>query len=360
MTTTEDFIKKLRHLTLTKTEAQDMREKLLSYTNFYPATEAAKVSSVQWRSVQTFMLSYVRSYPRTLISAALIVVILVGTTGVTYASEGTLPGQVLYPVKVSVIEPIQGALITTPVGKAEWQTELADRRLTEASTLAARNDLATSTQEYLAAQASEHVALAQTDAATLANSGDTSAALNVQADLDARLSAHSEFLAVVTSRLEAAGDATSTVDAVVALLHSVQTERNHIMTSQVATEIALGDPSASASVTSTSTEPTATSTPAEKRAIAYVDAENFEQHVEENTLFEQNATLLSLLPPPLGLSSTTASTTAGFIASTTISIPDDGSASSTDATSTLLRLRLYKWRMEHAASTTPSIPPVSQ
>jgi len=72
--------------------------------------------------------------------AAILIVVLAGG-GVASASMSALPGDSLYAVKVSVVEPIRVALASTPVAKAEVQAQLADNRLKEAETLAAQGKL---------------------------------------------------------------------------------------------------------------------------------------------------------------------------------------------------------------------------
>ena len=77
---------------------------------------------------------------------AFLIFILTGGT-LAYSAEGTVPGDLLYPVKVNVTEPIRDVLATTPSAKAEWDAAKAARRLSEAETLANRNKL---TPEYRA------------------------------------------------------------------------------------------------------------------------------------------------------------------------------------------------------------------
>ena len=295
----ETFVSRLRQLSLTQTEAQEMRERLIAYSNMHAALEIVK-------PIPSPFFSYFNAYSRVLTSGALIILILISGTGISYAAEGTLPGQTLYGVKVGIIEPIQGAFITSTQGQADWQNELTERRLTEASTLAAENKLSASNQAYLATAVSTHVALAQQDANELSDSGNTTAALTVRSSLDASLSAHATLLASVAPRLKAAGDA-NTSTAVVALLNTVETERTQVDLSRIATEVALGDPSAS---TDAPVIASATATPAQRTAIAVVNTQNSERVAEESSIIRKNAALFRLLPVASVTSSTSASTTA--------------------------------------------------
>ena len=313
----ENFIQKLRLVSLTKTEAHDMRERLIAYTDMHAVNASNKAAAPMALRGPAYFLSpltsYFSSYPRAMVATTLILIILVSGTGVSFAAENSLPGQPFYAVKVSVVEPIQGALITSPTDKAKWQNELASRRLTEASTLAAQNNLGTTTQEYLAQSVADHVALAQQDASQLSASGNNDAALGVQSDLEAKLTAHANFLSLVTPRLKATGDATSTVIAVSSMLRVVNLQESKVQTSREATEIALGvTPSVS------STPDSASTTPAEAQVIAFVDSQDTARHAEEAKIFNKSASLFRFLPSADTLeSSTSASTTASTTATTT-------------------------------------------
>jgi hypothetical protein len=332
---TVTFLNTLRQLTLTKTEAQDMRERLISYSHLHdslPEQEAVSIFSY-------FKYSRI-AFSRPLIAGGLIAVLLVGSTGVSYAAENALPGEPLYAVKVSVVEPIQTALITEPVAKAQWQSELASRRLTEASTLAVQNKLATSTQEYLAQSVEQHVALAQEGASELSSSGNDTAALTVQSDLEAKLTAHADLLSVLTPRLKASGTATTTVVAVTALLHVVDANRNNLETSRKATEIALG-----ASTVASSTS--ASTTPAEASIIALVGSQDTARHAEEASIFRKGSALFKYLPNP-ELEPATTSTSTNITATSTDRISDSKdkltTASSSEASSTPKMFPFYKLR----------------
>jgi hypothetical protein len=71
-----------------------------------------------------------------LASLALILSLLVLTTGVAHASAEALPGDLLYPVKHG-LEQVRLALTWTPQGQAALLVELADERLSEAEALVA-------------------------------------------------------------------------------------------------------------------------------------------------------------------------------------------------------------------------------
>jgi hypothetical protein len=74
---------------------------------------------------------------RRLQAAFLLLVIIIGYgSSATLAAEGALPGDVLYPVKTRVVEPIARLVAArSPAAEARFETRLLEKRLEEAETL---------------------------------------------------------------------------------------------------------------------------------------------------------------------------------------------------------------------------------
>ena len=77
-----------------------------------------------------------------------LIVILSGG-GVVFAATDSLPNSILYPIKVNVLEPVEGMLATSPKLKAKYESNLAKKRLVEAETLASLGKLDISTENKL-------------------------------------------------------------------------------------------------------------------------------------------------------------------------------------------------------------------
>lgn len=76
-----------------------------------------------------------RPIPTTLTSVAMAVILLVGG-GAAYAAENALPGDLLYPIKVHITEPVISRLTLTASQRAHWNIRTIERRLNEADALA--------------------------------------------------------------------------------------------------------------------------------------------------------------------------------------------------------------------------------
>lgn len=91
-----------------------------------------------------------KTMPLTLIAG-----LLMGA-GVSYAAEGSLPGDSLYPIKIHVNEGVRSSLARTDSEKAQIEAELATRRLEETELLNQEGRLSTSTKDSLKASFNEH------------------------------------------------------------------------------------------------------------------------------------------------------------------------------------------------------------
>lgn len=92
---------------------------------------ASKNSSI---SPYSFLLKFGNYRIAYGVFASFLLVIL--GTGIVSASKASLPGSVLYPLKVDVIEPINKVLLFSPLKKIQYESDLAESRLVEAETLA--------------------------------------------------------------------------------------------------------------------------------------------------------------------------------------------------------------------------------
>lgn len=296
--TPESFIQELKHIQLTKTEKSEMREHLLAYAQLHPVTQKTRsIPSpfMMWRVGGVF---------------AMLALLLVGG-GISYASGNALPGQPFYQIKVSVVEPIAGALIPTTQGKAAWENVLAERRLTEASTLAAQNNLTATTSAYIEHQIAIHTTNAEKAAQKLAYEGHTDDALQVRSDLEARLSAHATLLATIGTQLESNGDASSTAQ-VAMLFDSVNNARIAVADSRVATEVRLLQGKPRAATTLAKSEKTTTLTKGEI-AVAGIAQDREE---EENMLFAKRSAMIM----PMMFSASTTEPKATTTATTTTTV----------------------------------------
>jgi len=68
-------------------------------------------------------------------------ILIISISGITYASDFSLPGDTLYPIKVSVVEPFLDVVNSSAEDKIVWETEKVERRIVEAEKLADIDEL---------------------------------------------------------------------------------------------------------------------------------------------------------------------------------------------------------------------------
>jgi hypothetical protein len=233
-------LKKLRDGVVLRTERKaQIREELEVFMRGHEAIAAhpARARLFGWRPV----------------FAAMAILVLLGT-GTTYASEQVLPGSPLYGVKL-LKEQVQAALIADPEVKAEWEAELAERRLSEAAQLAANGRLSPELQAELEARFEAHAEKVGDRIKLLEEKDNFQASAGLASRFEASLDAHNRILSRLSERTEV--KANQKVDAlktrVEAKLRTVKDSRMNAEDKNEANE-------ASAELNSTSS--LATSTPA--------------------------------------------------------------------------------------------------
>lgn len=139
--------KETENLRLTEAEKSAMRLRLRQAMLGVP-TEMPTKSPYQWIVTPHFLA---------MLSIALLLIV---SSGTAYAAEGSLPGGVLYPVKIHVIEPLTVALAPSPAAKAEANATIATTRVKEAETLAAQGNLTPQAAREISTNYNEHVTAA--------------------------------------------------------------------------------------------------------------------------------------------------------------------------------------------------------
>lgn len=138
--------------------------------------------------------------------ASLVVLLVVALGGgVSYAAEGTVPGQPLYPVK-HLTEEVKAAITFSPKADAEWDTRRVERRLEEATVLASQGKLESTVQEQLSNDLKIQVQKTQKEIKNLEKNGNIEAAADLSARLQTALSVHESILTSLEERIEHAND----------------------------------------------------------------------------------------------------------------------------------------------------------
>jgi len=107
-------------------------------TRMLKAILSSSVESPYMKRVPTFAFIY-SHHGRVILVTCLVALISLGT--VTYASEASLPGDVLYPIKTRVVESVLDIVNSAPERKIVWEEKKITRRIIEAEMLAEKDEL---------------------------------------------------------------------------------------------------------------------------------------------------------------------------------------------------------------------------
>ncbi|ETB63954.1 TPA: hypothetical protein DIC38_01520 [Candidatus Nomurabacteria bacterium] len=137
----KNAIKEIKEIRMTESEKKDILYNIFNLEN----NERSSVQS-PW-SFYSFFYSIKNNHLVYYVVIPLIIILSGG--GVVFASQDSLPDDILYPIKVKLLEPAEGALKFSKIEKAKYQSELAKNRLIEAQILANENKLDEPTEEKL-------------------------------------------------------------------------------------------------------------------------------------------------------------------------------------------------------------------
>ena len=203
-------IEEIRKITMAPEEKRRMFENITG-------SSAVKIPEKIPRSIKSpwtfFGVVSMFGKNRSLAYGGVCCLVLFASGGLAFASQGSLPGNILYPLKVSVVEPLRGAFKFSPEAKVEFQSTLATERLIEAETLSERGELDEGKEEKLSRLLEVHTEAMnsaivklnknksqnKSDDKEVDNSdGYDKAVTNFQADMNA----HASFLETLDERKE--------------------------------------------------------------------------------------------------------------------------------------------------------------
>jgi len=138
-----------------------------------------------------------------MVPALILAIVLSG--GISYAAEGAVPGDILYPVKTEINENIRSAVAFSTESEGRVQVQLAQHRLEEASELSAEGKLTSDVASELAEEFAFHANNALDIAAQLKAQGKTEAAAALSSKIETVLSTNIE--SVANARASSTGEA---------------------------------------------------------------------------------------------------------------------------------------------------------
>ena len=157
---TTEYLKKLESLKLSGSSRTRIKDELVEYAQFHSVKEGVRVGQTG-RSIEQVPSGtslFLRKY--TYMPFAILLAVLV-TGGTSFAAQGAVPGDFLYPVKTEVNEPVRSAFAIGANAEAELQAKLVAERIEEAEELEAEGQLEGEAAATLSADIQSHVTKAE-------------------------------------------------------------------------------------------------------------------------------------------------------------------------------------------------------
>lgn len=198
---TTEYLEKLKNIMLAPDARETMQAHLSEYADFHKAPGGVRVGGTV-RSIErvpegTF-ITRLKALKLTYMTALILIVLMIGG-GTSYAAQGSVPGDVLYPIKVEVNENIESAFAFSHSQEAQLQADLLAERLKEAETLHAKGELNATVSADLKSRIEEHFKEAVNENTKAEADGDVETAVAVRASLKATLATYAEIFARVDS-----------------------------------------------------------------------------------------------------------------------------------------------------------------
>lgn len=197
----QDILNKVKQIKISSVKKQEMRSDLELFVKNHPVINSDHYRPIPQESlnqnIPTFLeLSTLKllfnNKLKPMIATLLLALILGG--GTSFAAERALPGDILYPAKVSINEEVRGWLAIGYESQAEWDARRAERRLEEAEKLMSEGKLDAKTEAELETRFESHVASFRENAEDLEEK-QNSKSFEAYSNFEAALQAHEKVLA---------------------------------------------------------------------------------------------------------------------------------------------------------------------
>lgn len=176
------FFKQLKKEQLTKIEKQTIKNELSLFIKQNPLSNLENRASSRLDFFAMF-----KTHHRFVLAGATLAMVLLVMSGTAYAAEESLPGDLLYPIKINVTERVRTAITKNPERLAVWETEKTERRLKEIEKITTKGNLNQERQKQLEDNLTKQVEITRARIERLENNGRNEKAEKLGADLEKSL-----------------------------------------------------------------------------------------------------------------------------------------------------------------------------
>jgi len=191
---TRKIFKRIKKVCMTAEEKSSVKEALINFIrhNLAPTEKPAVICDRIRTAAWTNLFS-----PTWRVVTVLMLILVLAGSGAVYASEQSLPGDLLYPVKIIVNENIKTVLAFSTEAKAKVNLRVAEKRLEEAEKLIALGQLTEEKQTKIIERFQKKVSVAREKVDKLSADKDYETAADLGRDIDSSLRAHEIIIAAL-------------------------------------------------------------------------------------------------------------------------------------------------------------------
>ena len=200
----DGLVNALRSVSLTDAEKTYIKNMLLNSADKVAAVRKSQEVRLTYESQRSILTNLI--YKR--MPIFLVITMLFGG-GVSFAAENSLPGSLLYPIKVGVNERVGEVLALSTEAKANYEAKIAVRRMKEAEKLAEKGEMSPERASELKAKFEARTENVRARLDQLEAKGSLEAAIAANSDFQALLRAR---LAAMTDIAERDGDESNKVE----------------------------------------------------------------------------------------------------------------------------------------------------
>ncbi len=194
---------KARDLSLSPSEKTDG---LVSLQNFMESKpKVLPVGSPYFNNIAVFLSSVSIDVRKKILVPVALLVVFALAAGTTYAASESLPGDILYTVKINVNEQIETALALGDEARVKVAVSHAENRLEEAERLAEKGNLMPSVQADLVAKFNREIGRVASQTENLKTNGRSNNAEKLNTKFEDSLRAHSTVIAGIAGKSKSNG-----------------------------------------------------------------------------------------------------------------------------------------------------------
>ena len=186
-----ELFKQFKNVHITAEEKQTGFNRLQSFITNNPVQSAWYVRAGN-KIVSPFQGNMMHS--RLLASAFVMIILVSATGGTSIAARYSIPGDILYPVKINVNEKVEAFTALSVEAKAEVEAKHVDQRLVEAEQLTEQNKFNNDLKTQIETQFSQDIQNTMTHVQTLNVTGDTKNAKKIKINVENSLQKHKKIV----------------------------------------------------------------------------------------------------------------------------------------------------------------------